>query len=71
MFNLVHKGHWRMVSMYMNPKFDEHQCRLRWKTLDQQKGLIRNPTPLQQQLQQQKPRLTRLSYQKRKQHYHW
>ena len=71
MFNLVHKGdHWRMVSMYMNPKFDEHQCRLRWKFLDQQKGLIRNPTPLQQQFQQQKPWLTRSSYRKCKQHYH-
>ena len=34
MFILVHKGdHWRMVAMYMKPKFDEDQCRFRMITL--------------------------------------
>ena len=69
MFILVHKGdHWRMVAMYMKPKFDEDQCRSRMITLLQQNtyGLIRNPTPFQQQLQQQKPLWATSSNRKRK-----
>ena len=54
MFILVHKGdHWRMVAMYMKPKFDEDQCRFRMIPLLQQNtyGLIHHPTPpFQQQL---------------------
>ena len=61
MFSLHDEGKWDKIASYFK-KFDGLQCYTRMITLLQKYHQPRNPSPLQKQLQEQEPPVTRCSF---------